>query len=387
MKLVFLSNYYTHHQSFLCKEWYALTGGEFSFVATESFADERKQMGWREDKAPFTAEYGNKTPDTIMDADTVVYGSAPLDMIKARLEAGKCVFKYSERVFKKGYSYLKWLPRLLSYRRMYGKYKNLYLLAASAFAASDFAMHRTFVGKSYKWGYFPETKEYDIKALLSAKNKRKILWCARLISWKHPEAAIETAQMLLKDGVDFEMDIIGDGELKDALSQSIKEKGLQTKVRLLGAISPRQVREEMEKAGVFVFTSDFNEGWGAVLNEAMNSGCAVVASHAVGAVPFLIKHGENGLVYENGSTKDLYRKVKTLLIKAEKQAELGEKAYNTITKLWNASVAAKRFMALTEEIKKTGSCALFEDGPCSKAEVIKNNWFKEADYGVSWIEN
>lgn len=47
-----------------------------------------------------------------------------------------------------------------------------------------------------------------------------------------------------------------------------------------------EVRSYMEKADIYLFTSDFNEGWGAVLNESMNSGCAVVASHAIGSVPF-----------------------------------------------------------------------------------------------------
>ncbi len=50
---------------------------------------------------------------------------------------------------------------------------------------------------------------------------------------------------------------------------------------MLGAMSPDKVRAYMERADVFLFTSDFNEGWGAVLNESMNSGCAVVASHAM----------------------------------------------------------------------------------------------------------
>ena len=36
------------------------------------------------------------------------------------------------------------------------------------------------------------------------------------------------------------------------------------------------------------------EGWGAVVNEAMNSGCAVVADHMIGAAPWLIRQGENG---------------------------------------------------------------------------------------------
>ena len=34
----------------------------------------------------------------------------------------------------------------------------------------------------------------------------------------------------------------------------------------------------MEKADIFLFTSDRREGWGAVANEAMNSACALVVS-------------------------------------------------------------------------------------------------------------
>ena len=145
---------------------------------------------------------------------------------------------------------------------------------------------------------------------------------------------------------------------------------------MIDSLTPAQVREHMEKAQIFLFTSDFNEGWGAVLNESMNSGCAVVASHAIGSVPFLLKHGENGLVFQNGNSDDLYRKVKALLDNPEKRERISEMAYITITELWNAEVAADRFIKLSEEIGKHGYCDLFEDGPCSRAEVIKNNWFE-----------
>ena len=79
----------------------------------------------------------------------------------------------------------------------------------------------------------------------------------------------------------------------------IREKKLEDCVHMLGAMSPDEVRKHMEQANIFLFTSDRNEGWGAVLNEAMNSGCAVVASHAIGSVPYLIKNGNNGYIYEN----------------------------------------------------------------------------------------
>ena len=59
-------------------------------------------------------------------------------------------------------------------------------------------------------------------------------------------------------------------------------------------------------------------------------------------------------------------------------------AYKTITELWNAEVAAERFVLLSKEIEKHGHCDLFEDGPCSRAEVIKNNWFEKYSQ-IEWL--
>lgn len=79
-----------------------------------------------------------------------------------------------------------------------------------------------------------------------------------------------------------------------------------------------------------MFTSDFNEGWGAVLNEAMNSGCAILASHAIGAVPYLLKDGENELIYQNDNFDDLMNKVKKLVESKELRRLLGKNAFNSI---------------------------------------------------------
>ena len=48
----------------------------------------------------------------------------------------------------------------------------------------------------------------------------------------------------------------------------------------------------MEQANIFIISSTHEEGWGAVVNEAMNSGCVVIGSHAAGAVPFLIENAK-----------------------------------------------------------------------------------------------
>ena len=200
-----------------------------------------------------------------------------------------------------------------------------------------------------------------------------ILWAGRLIGWKHPDASIELAASLKKKGYSFKISIIGNGEMEAQLREMIRSKGVEDCVEMLGAMSPDEVRAHMESADVFLFTSDFNEGWGAVLNESMNSGCAVVASHAIGSVPFLIKDGVNGLIYENGNQKHLEKQVCRLLDDDAYRRKTGENAYATISDTWNAS---GRFVELAREIIKGNSVQnLFKDGPCSSAEILEDGWY------------
>ncbi len=68
------------------------------------------------------------------------------------------------------------------------------------------------------------------------------------------------------------------------------------------------------------------------------------------------------------------KKVKYLIDNKEKTAELGKSAYITLTDLWNAEIAAERFIKLAENIQSGNKNNLFEDGPCSGAAVLKDNW-------------
>jgi len=380
MKIVFISNYYTHHQQPLCEALDLLTDHQFTFLTTESFSEERKRLGWNmQEDVPFVKTYEDflrRNSTGIMDADLVILGSAPTAIVQDRLKARKMVFFYAERVYKNGYQALKWLPRLYRFWARYGRHRSMYLLAASGYTAADYAIHGAFLGKSYQWGYFPETKHYDLHGVLACKNPKKILWCGRFLDWKHPEAALAVARQLKSDGYSFHMEIIGMGDMETALRDQVIREGLSECVQFLGAMAANQVRSHMEAAGIYLFTSDFHEGWGAVLNEAMNSGCAVVASHAIGSVPFLLEHGQNGLIYQNGDLDGLCRHVKSLLDDPQRQLQLGENAYETITGMWNAQEAASRLMKLAEEIQNKGYCDRYQSGPCSKAPVIRNHWFR-----------
>lgn len=382
MRIVFVSNYHTHHQVPFSEAMNTLTNGRYCFIETEEMETERVAMGWEiEEKNSFVLHWKNtnsvELQHIIDSADAVITGSAPDDLVKSRLKSGKIVFRYSERWYKKGFQWSKWLYRVIKHHIKYGRYKNAYMLCASAYTAADCAKTGLYLNKTYKWGYFPEAKHHNIDSLIEHKKPHSIIWVARFIDWKHPEACIKLAKKLLADGItDFNISMIGNGVMLEQIKEQIVSEHLENNISVLGSMTPDEVRRHMEDSEIFIFTSDRNEGWGAVLNESMNSGCAVVASSEIGSVPYLINDGENGFIYQDGSIDDLYKKVKDLYFDSDKRKRFGVAAYHTIADLWNADVAAERLLLLINDLETTGTSNRFQTGPCSRAEIIKDGWYK-----------
>ena len=387
--ITFVSNYLNHHQLPFCTEMYRRIGTGFCFIATERMEDGRAKLGWEsmEKKRYELRSYESqeayiRAKEVIDGSDVVIIGSAPDELIIERLKKKKLTFKYSERFYKTG-TPLKRLPRDMAAAWLHhGRFQKypLYMLCASAYTAGDAARFGNYINRCYKWGYFPETLHYDERGLFQKKEHEttKILWVGRFLELKHPDDVVCLAERLKRAGYHFELDFIGMGPLENLLRQMIRDKGLEDRVHLLGAMKPEKVRRHMEQANIYLFTSDRNEGWGAVLNEAMNSGCAVVASHAIGSVPFLVNDGENGLIYGSGSLEQLYEKVRYLMDEPSEQERLGKAAYQTIVQSWNAEIAVKRLCQLSEQLLDGEKYPEpFVDGPCSRAEILHESWGRD----------
>lgn len=381
MKILFCSNYFSHHQRPLSDALDELTEHNYFFLAHREMDTERKNLGWGQDLArPYV---GMPTDGDIQkkleDLDVLITGSFPEKLTTDYAKYAKLFFRYSERPLKTGNPALKYIPRFLRWHRRNPPWRKTYMLCASAYTAGDYAKFGLFHDRCYKWGYFPETIRYpSIDDLIDRKEKATILWCGRFISWKHPDDVIEVAKMLRDAGCCFKIKMIGTGEMERQLKQQASEAGLlDENVRFLGAMSPEAVRRHMESAGICLFTSDRQEGWGAVLNEAMNSGCAVVASDAAGATPYLVNDGVNGSVYHSGDVQELYEKVRRFLENTTMQYSFGKAAYQTITELWNSEVAAKRFLQLSQALLNgTDASGLFANGPCSPAKPLREDWYQ-----------
>lgn len=385
MKIAFVSNFYNHHQKPVADELYSMTGVDYHFIETEKISAERLKMGWGgEEKPPYVLQnYTNQTAKEtcqkiIDEADVVVLGSAPRPLIETRLKNDKLTFYYSERPYKIKPSTCKLAFHFIRNLKNIIRHRNLYILCASAYTSSDYRKVGTFVDKAYKWGYFTAVKEYeDVDVLVADKTPNSILWVARMLVLKHPEHAVEVAKRLKADGYDFKLNMIGSGEIEKQIRELIEKENLSDRVEMLGSMKPEEVREYMEKSEIFLFTSDRNEGWGAVLNESMNSACAVVANSAIGSVPFLMKDGENGYMYKDGDVDDLYNKVRKLLDNADERKRLSKNAYKTMSEEYNPKNAARKFVKLCERMFDGEYKPFpFAEGVCSKAEELNDNWYR-----------
>lgn len=387
MKIAFFSNYLTHHQIPICNAFLNSENVEFKFVATTTFNSQRIGLGYKdlnqEDYVirAYENEEQHLAAKRIADEyDVVIAGSVFGNYIEYRKKRGKLTFVYSERLYKTGFfskDGLRNFKNTLIYNTRF-ILKPVYLLCASAFSARDFSIAGAYINKAYKWGYFPEVKKYDnIYDLINKKEKHSLLWVGRYINWKHPEYALIVAKKLKDDGYDFKLNILGSGIIEEYLKALIFSYGIEENINFLGAMPPECVREYMEQSEIFLFTSDRNEGWGAVLNEAMNSACAVVASSAIGSVPFLINDEKNGLIYKDGNADDLYKKIKYLIDNPQQRVTIGASAYETLSKNWNAKVAVERFLELVNVIQSGKKYPdLFKNDVCSRADRLKDGWYK-----------
>lgn len=371
--ICFISTYLNHHNKPICDALNELTNGQFHYVATSNIGEMRRNMGFSQMEADYLLDYANASSKegiqkVIDNADVVLAGaSEPTNLLKRRLKEGKLTFRISERLFKTRSRYLKapihWL-RCLQTRKAY-------LLCSSAATARDYNLLGFYKNRCYKWGYFTEVKPLDTEAIWDKRKKAReggksisILWVGRLIGWKHPETAIYALHKVKEAGYSFDFNLIGDGEVAPMLRKLIDTFGMNDCVHLLGAQPTSEVRKYMEECEIYLFTSNREEGWGAVLNESMSCASATIANSEIGAVPFLIKDGENGLIYSRGSVDSLYDCLIKLLDSDSFRRQLGISAYNSLSELWTPRKAAENLLALVSSIQNNTENPI-KEGPCS----------------------
>lgn len=164
-------------------------------------------------------------------------------------------------------------------------------------------LHGGDAGKRYcldrmrMWGYFVPQKEGDraeeVVKQSEAENELKILWVGRMLALKNVDiiikAVLDVARQV-KEGKNkrrIRLDIYGDGPEESRLKKLAKNN--LDIIRVYPSVPYSHVRKIMKEHDVYVFCSNELEGWGAVVNEAIEEGMLVLSSSAAGASVMLPK--------------------------------------------------------------------------------------------------
>ncbi len=370
MKIVFVSNFLNHHQTPVADELYRRLGENYRFISTTETPESFLKSGYPDCRKvsynilAYQSEGKRIEAQRFVDgADVVVIGAAPYSWVEKRVESGKQTFIYSERWFKRvprDYFSLGLWKSLFKYHFRWSRKPNVSVLCSSAFLTKDLDLFGLYRGRRYKWGYFPECPKLDIDSVFSKRNREciDIFWCARFIDWKRWDLPILLARKLKDAGYKFRLRMAGGGEDWEKAKRLVGRLNVGDCVALIGNLPNAEILEKMRGSSIFLFTSNRQEGWGAVLNEAMGAGCACVVGDEIGSAPYLIRDGENGFLFKSCSLDDLTKKACRLLDDAAWRERISVAAYETMQNEWSPQVAAVRIMGLANKES-------VENGPCS----------------------
>jgi glycosyltransferase involved in cell wall biosynthesis len=149
---------------------------------------------------------------------------------------------------------------------------------------------------------------------------------------KNPLLLISAFKKLYETKKNIHLVLVGDGVLRDGIVIELNQLSTQNEqpFTLLPFQNQSQMPSIYINGDIFVLPSQGpGETWGLALNEAMASGCAVIASDKCGAASDLIEDGKNGYIFKSGDENDLVHKMQHIL-EQKRYVTMGENSTEKI---------------------------------------------------------
>lgn len=163
------------------------------------------------------------------------------------------------------------------------------------------------------------------------KGSFRFLFVGRLIWEKNLPILINAFQTEFANNSNVELLIVGDGPLRNQLTQMARNS---TNILFAGPLFGESLLEEYTNASAFILPS-VSEQWGLVVNEALSAGLPVIVSDQVGAAHDLVEKPDTGFVFRYDDAADLARKMKEMVENKELYQSFSKNAIDLMTNNWN----------------------------------------------------
>ena len=197
-------------------------------------------------------------------------------------------------------------------RQCYEKMDKIIFVSNDAKTGFDSLYHLSAEKYAVHYNIIDADRIRRLSQMCTAEQKKRFTICmlGRLNTQKRHDRAISVAKTLKELGYDFELWIIGDGELRGKIEKQINEAGLQDVVKLKGFINPPY--SMLAQADIFLNTSEA-EGFSLVVAEAFCLGIPVVSTNVSGPRE-LLGDSEYGILTSQ-EEKDIASAVRTMMDK------------------------------------------------------------------------
>lgn len=154
----------------------------------------------------------------------------------------------------------------------------------------------------------PIKQEFIDRKVYTGKKENVIVSVGRLEPQKNHELLIDAFYDIKDKFKNYKLIIYGEGYLREKLEKKIEKLGMKDRILLPGNVD--NIAEKLEKAKLFVLTSNY-EGMPNALMEAMALSLPCISTDCpCGGPKFLIKDNKNGILVDVGDIE----KLKDLLV-------------------------------------------------------------------------
>ncbi len=152
-----------------------------------------------------------------------------------------------------------------------------------------------------------------------ATDMPRLVCVGRLCEQKGQLLLVHAVSRLMLSGIDVQLVLAGDGEMRGEIEALLRQSALQHCVHITGWISSEQVREQILAARALILPS-FAEGLPVVIMEAMALRRPVLSTYVAG-IPELVRPGEGGWLIPAGDIDALTETLKQVLAAPREELE------------------------------------------------------------------
>lgn len=189
---------------------------------------------------------------------------------------------------------------------------------------------------------FERPNEAGVRAIREQYGPRVVLAVGRLVYYKGFEFLIRAMSK-----VDATLLLIGTGPLHEALSSEIRNRGLESRVHLLGDVDSQTLPHYYHAADLLVLPSlARSEAFGIVQAEAMACGKPVINTSLDTGVPFVSQNGVTGITVPPQDSEALASSIQFLFENEAIRKKFGEAARRRVQERFTVEAMTEKLLGL-----------------------------------------